>query len=82
MDIIKIRQEERAARIKQIFNRLLESNSAGKELDYDLFRKEICVRYNCSGRVAKEYLDLAIIKISGKVEDGKIVGFGKNQEGK
>lgn len=49
----------RANRIKKVFDALKEISDEGLFLDEKLFLMDICDKFNCSERIAKEYIKIA-----------------------
>lgn len=72
MNIIQIRQQRRNIIINSISNNLYKRILQENELDYKEILNIVSLNYQCSKRIAKEYLDLAIINQNFEVVDGKI----------
>lgn len=69
MNIIKIRQEQRAEIIKQISATISKNFYDRKSLPYVKLLYSVMLQFSCSKRTAKEYTDLALFNLGiDKVE--------------
>jgi|TARA_R100001530_G_C4321443_1_gene155985 hypothetical protein len=59
MDATQRHSLERKNRIGEIKRTLDELSSRGYELDQEKFIFDICIKYNCTSRTAKEYIQTA-----------------------
>ena len=73
ISIAEERQIERNHRINEIIHILKSTRKEHRDLDVKKFINELCFRYNCNKRTAKEYYDLAFYKLSRPYDEFKHV---------
>lgn len=73
LSIAEQRQQIRNFRIKEIIEILKGIRKHHRDLDVKKFINELCFRYNCSRRIAKEYYELAFYKLSHPYDEFKHV---------
>lgn len=73
LSIAERRQIIRNQRINEIIEVLKSTRKQNRDLDIKKFINELCFRYNCSRRIAKEYYELAFYKLSRPYDEFKHV---------
>jgi len=61
--MVNIQTAVRLQRITEIYNMLVHIKKEGMEVDKKRFLFEICFKYGVTERKAKEYIDVARIKL-------------------